>query len=118
MRWSTRKGRVVPSERASPEIGSTFMVTLLRNLNNKNTSASSVHLVLRPRGLRPPAAAAYLGTTPFYIEELMRDGALPFRFVGGARVIAIEDLDKYFESIPKQNGKLPGRGRFLQKAAA
>lgn len=52
------------------------------------------------------------------IEELMRDGVLPFRIVGGARVIAIEDLDKYFESIPKRNGKLPGRGRFLESAAA
>ena len=69
-------------------------------------------------GLRPPAAAARIGTSPFHIEELMRDGALPFRIVGGARVIAIEDLDSYFASIPKQNGKLPGRGRFLESAAA
>lgn len=81
-------------------------------------SPSSLTLYLHPLGLRPPAAAAYLGTTPFHIEELMRDGALPFRIVGGARVIAIEDLDKYFEAIPKQTGRLRGRGRFLEKAAA
>ena len=47
----------------------------------------------------------------------MRSGALPFRIVGGARVVAIEDLDDYFEAIQKQNGKLAGRGRFLQAAA-
>lgn len=73
---------------------------------------------LKGGGLRPPAAAAYLGSTPFHVEELMRDGILLFRFVGGARVISIEDLDKYFESIPKQTGRLHGRGRFLEKAAA
>ena len=82
------------------------------------SSPTSVTLHLRQLGLRPPASAAYLGTTPFHIEELMRDGVLPFRIVGGARVIAIEDLDKYFESIPKQTGRLRARGRFLEKAAA
>lgn len=82
------------------------------------SSPGSVTLYVWPRGLRPPAAALYLGTTPFHVEELMRDGALPFRIVGGARVIAIEDLDAHFESIPKQNGKLPGRGRFLERTAA
>lgn len=82
------------------------------------SSPGSVMLYVRPRGLRPPAAALYLGTTPFHVEELMRDGALPFRIVGGARVIAIEDLDGYFESIPKLSGRLPGRGRFLESAAA
>ena len=93
-----------------------------KNSNCYNASGSSptFALVLRPRGLRPPAAAAYLGTTPFHIEELMRSGELPFRIVGGARVIAVEDLDKYFDSLTAQAGKLAGRGRFLveQNAAA
>jgi hypothetical protein len=95
---------------------------LKKNSNCYNASGSSptFALVLRPRGLRPPAAAAYLGTTPFAVEELMRSGKLPFRIVGGARVIAVEDLDNYFDSLTSQAGKLAGRGRFLepeQKAA-
>jgi excisionase family DNA binding protein len=88
--------------------------------NSYNTSGTSptFTLVLRPRGLRPPAAAAYLGTTSFHIEELMRSGELPFRIVGGARVIAVEDLDKYFDSLTPQAGKLAGRGVHIAKVAA
>jgi hypothetical protein len=36
----------------------------------------------------------------------MRDGVLPFRVLGQVRVIAIEDLDQYLDSLPKQTGKL------------
>ena len=79
-----------------------------RNSNPNTTSGSSpgVPLFLRPRALRPPAAADYLGTTPGNIEQLMRDGVLPFRVLGQVRVIAIEDLDAYLDSLPKQTGKL------------
>ncbi len=87
-----------------------------RNPNEVSGTSPTVVLSLRPRGLRPPAAAAYLGCTPFAIEEAMRSGALRFRIVGGSRVVAIEDLDKYFESIQPQIGKLVGRGRFLEIA--
>jgi hypothetical protein len=91
-----------------------------KNSNSYNASGSSPTFVLsiRPRGLRPPAAAAYLGCTAFAIEELMRSGELSFRIVGGARVIAVEDLDKYFDSLAAQAGKLAGRGRFLEREAA
>jgi hypothetical protein len=82
------------------------MVTLLRNPDNKNAAPSGAQLFLRPRALRPPAAADYLGTTPGNIEQLMRDGVLPFRVLGQVRVIAIEDLDAYLDSLPKQHGKL------------
>jgi len=79
-----------------------------RNSSPNTTSGSSpgVPLFLRPRALRPPAAADYLGTTPGNIEQLMRDGVLPFRVLGQVRVIAIEDLDAYLNSLPKQFGKL------------
>jgi hypothetical protein len=92
------------------------MVRRRKNPKEVSGTSSTVVLSLRPRGLRPPSAAAYLGTTPFAIQEAMRSGALPFRIVGGARVIAIEDLDKFFESIEPQTGKLAGRGRFLEAA--
>jgi len=82
----------------------------------KNPSVSVVAHV-RPRALRPVAAAAYLGTTPFHIEELWRDGVLPFKIVGGARVVPVEDLDAYFDSLPKRAGVLPGRGKNFKVAA-
>ena len=79
-------------------------------------TSPGVPLFLRPRALRPPAAADYLGTTPGNIEQLIRDGVLPFRVLGQVRVIAIEDLDKYFDSLATQEGKLVGRGIHIAKA--
>ena len=81
-----------------------------------NLNESKVVISIRPRALRPPAAAAYLGCTPFAIEQAWRDGLLPFRIVGGQRVVAVEDLDKYFESLPKKTGRVAGRGKFLEAA--
>jgi hypothetical protein len=80
------------------------MVTLLRNPNNKNSSPSSVQLFLRPRALRPPAAADYLGTTPGNIEAMMRSGVLRYKLVAGVRVVMVEELDRYIESLPDETG--------------
>ena len=71
-----------------------------------------------PRAMRPPMAALYIGTTPFGIEELMRNGTLPFKVVGQSRVIMREELDRYIETVPPQTGKLSGRGRWLKLEAA
>jgi len=46
-----------------------------------------------------------IGATPGYIEQQMRDGVLPYRMIGGTRVIAVEDLKNHFDSIPKETGK-------------
>jgi hypothetical protein len=60
---------------------------------------------LSPRGLRPPTAALYIGGTAGLIEQLWREGTIPYRLVGGVRVALIEDLDAYLDSLPKQTGK-------------
>lgn len=39
---------------------------------NKN-SESMIKISISPRGMRPHVLAAYLGMTPFAIEELMRE---------------------------------------------
>ena len=70
----------------------------VENPMNKN-SAPTITISISPPGMRPHLAAAYLGTTPSRIEELMRDGMLPFRMLGDARVIAVEDLNEYFDSV-------------------
>jgi hypothetical protein len=83
---------------------------------NFNPCSESLSITIQPRGLRPPAA--YLGCTVFHVEEMMRSGALAYRIVGGARVVAIQDLDKLFDQTPVQSGKLAGRGRHLKTEAA
>jgi excisionase family DNA binding protein len=52
-----------------------------------------------------PEAALLIGATNGYVEQALRDGALPYRMVGGTRVIALEDLKTHFDSIPKETGK-------------
>ena len=77
--------------------------------NRKCESASnvpSIVLSLSPRGLRPPAAALYIGGTSGLIEQLWREGTIPYRLVGGVRVALIEDLDQYLDSLPRQTGQL------------
>ena len=74
------------------------------------TTANNIRITIVPRGLRPVAAALYLGVAAARIEDLMREGKLPFRMLGDTRVLDIRDLDAYFESIPTQTGRLAGRG--------
>jgi hypothetical protein len=52
-----------------------------KNSSQSSSSSTTVPLFLRPRALRPPAAA-YLGTTPFAIEEAWRNETLKYRQVG------------------------------------
>jgi hypothetical protein len=75
-------------------------------MNGKDKTLGNIVLFLRPRGLRPPAASAYIGGTPGLIEQLWRDGELPYRLVGGVRVALVEELDAFLDSLPKQHGKL------------
>ncbi len=89
----------------------------MQRKNPSQASGTSPTVVsLRPRGLRPQTAAAYLGCTPFAIEEAWRNGTLKFRVIGGQRVSSVEQLDAFFESFPEQSGKMAGRGRFLSVA--
>jgi hypothetical protein len=46
-----------------------------------------------------------IGATNGYVEQVLRDGLLPYRMIGGTRVIALEDLKAHFDSIPKETGK-------------
>ena len=46
-------------------------------------------------------AAYYLDATPWFVEELIRDGAIPFRQVGPHRVLDADDLDAWLLAQPK-----------------
>jgi hypothetical protein len=58
---------------------------------------------ITPRGLRTEQAAQYSGLSPFYIEELIRNGTLPA--VGGpgtgiaAYVVLREHMDEYLDEL-------------------
>lgn len=52
---------------------------------------------IQPRLLRIPEAAAYLGATNWFVEELVRANSIPFLTVGKYRVIDICDLDAWIE---------------------
>lgn len=56
--------------------------------------------------MRPDLACLYIGGTPGLVEQLWRDGKLPYRLVGGVRVALREDLDAYLDSLEKKTGRL------------
>jgi len=70
--------------------------------------------------MRPPLASLYIGGTAGLIEQLWRDGGLPFVLVGGVRVALREDLDNYLAGLEKKTGKLhePRQATLARKLAA
>jgi hypothetical protein len=70
-----------------------------------------------PRAMRPPLAALYIGGTEGLIEQLWRDGLLPFRLVGGVRVVLRGELDEYVSGLEKKTGKLSDRHPVAATAA-
>ncbi len=68
------------------------------------SKASGTSPTLVPRGLRIEAAASYSGLSPFFVEELIRNGTLPA--IGGpgsgvcaAYVVLREHLDDYLTEL-------------------
>ena len=49
-------------------------------------------------------AADYTSATPSWIEEQLRNGKLPYRWIGNKRVIFRRDLDELMESLPVETG--------------
>ncbi len=87
-----------------------FPVVLPISLSRASGPSPTVPLpCVWPRAMRPPLAALYIGGTSGLVEQLWRDGLLPFRLVGGVRVALIEDLDDYLNSLEKKSGKLSDR---------
>jgi histone H3/H4 len=75
-------------------------------LDAAKTSGTSPTFSITPRGLRIEQAAQYSGLSPFYIEELIRNGTLPA--IGGpgtgiaAYVVLREHLDEYLDELGEQ----------------
>jgi hypothetical protein len=71
------------------------------------------------RGLRIEAAASYSGLSPFFVEELIRNGTLPA--IGGpgtgiaAYVVLREHLDEYLDGLGEDAVERAERRRKQQK---
>lgn len=81
--------------------------------------SSGTSPTLRSRhALSIPSAASYLSCSCWYIEELLRNGEVPFRQLGKFRVIDSDDLESWLARQSKVritrivNGKT-----FTEKAA-
>jgi excisionase family DNA binding protein len=67
----------------------------------KSHNASPPPLISR-HALRIPQAAQFVGGTPWLIEELIRNGEIPFRVIGKYRVLDADDLDAWLQAQPKR----------------
>jgi hypothetical protein len=62
-----------------------------------------------PKALRPPAIAAMIGCTPFFVEEASRNGSLKYKVVGGTRISTVEQIEVWLASFEEQSGAMRGR---------
>ena len=85
----------------------------------KQSSQDSTRVVLQvqPRAMRPQAAAAYAGVTPFQIEEAWRSGALAYKVIGGARISTVEQLNKWIDSFADEAGAREAVGMYASKSS-
>jgi len=87
------------------------------------TSGTSPTPAITPRGLRIEAAASYSGLSPFFLEEIIRNGTLPA--IGGpgsgvcaAYVILKEHLDEYLDGLSEHAVERAEERHKTRKAAA
>jgi excisionase family DNA binding protein len=60
-----------------------------------------------PRLLRIQDVARYLGSTSWFVEELIRNKKIKFLIVGKRRVIDVVDLDSWIEEQKQEPLELP-----------
>ena len=70
---------------------------MLQIHQQENISITAGVSALPPRGLRIPQAAAYIGCTPWFVEEAIRQGRLKATKMGRPWVMFIEDLDAFID---------------------
>jgi hypothetical protein len=66
-------------------------------VKSKTEVVQRVIFSIAPRRLSTPDAAVYLAVTNWRMEELLRDGIIPFQWEGRAKVVDVRDLDAYVD---------------------
>ena len=54
--------------------------------------------------LSVPEAERFLGVTPWFLEQAVREGQIPFRQLGDRRVFDADDLEVWLAAQPKVRG--------------
>jgi excisionase family DNA binding protein len=70
----------------------------------ENVSIAAAASALPPRGLRIPQAAEYIGCSPWFVEEAIRQGRLKATKMGRPWVMFIEDLDAFIDQEKSKVG--------------
>jgi hypothetical protein len=79
----------------------------------KKPQAAPVKPAPEPMAFGIPEAAALLGKSNWYIEEELRKGHIPFKWVAGAKMISRRDLEAYWNSLPYAGGVSDGERQNL-----
>jgi hypothetical protein len=72
------------------------------NLKIITAAPSFPTFILAPRRLRIPDAAKYIAATNWFMEQLLREGEVPFQWSGKYKVVDVRDLDAWVDR-QKQN---------------
>jgi hypothetical protein len=67
--------------------------------------------VIVPRRMSIPQLAAYLAEAPRAVEDLLRNGEIPFHVNGKKKVVERSDADEWASKQPTYRGKLDGHGK-------
>lgn len=82
------------------------MVTDMRKATNgfKKPQTAPVKSTPEPMAFGIPEAAALLGKSNWFVEEELRKGRIPFKWVAGAKMISRTDLEAYWNALPYAPG--------------
>ena len=86
----------------------------MRKSAQKKTETVYVQLsgpVIVPRRMTIPQLAAYLAEAPRAVEDLLRNGEIPFHVNGKKKVVERSDADEWASKQPAYRGKLDGHGK-------
>jgi hypothetical protein len=67
--------------------------------------------VIVPRRMTIPQLAAYLSEAPRAVEDLLRNGEIPFHVNGKKKVVERSDADEWASKQPAYRGKLDEHGK-------
>jgi|HubBroStandDraft_6_1064221.scaffolds.fasta_scaffold2168588_1 hypothetical protein len=79
----------------------------------KKPQTAPVKSTPEPMAFGIPEAAALLGKTNWFVEEELRKGHIPFKWVAGAKMISRRDLEAYWNSLPYAGGVSDGERQKL-----
>ena len=68
-----------------------------RNEIPSAAQSNKIESPIAPRGLRVKEAAAYIGTTVFFVRDAVWKNELPAMKLGRRLIIAREDLDRFLD---------------------